>query len=199
MPAAVELAIANACNSVADKLSPSFHQSVCCSSSKHSNCTWFYHRAQPSVVHKLYCPWTIWGLQLGTSYVLQLIRLFCYCCSCCHCLLCVAAFTVLHISPNSFGQSTYINWSLVAITNKGDAESIRFSHLWIFSPSRVIAWFGRGEPNNKKRNCPGSSTPYATKFWTNHKHYKKRTLVFFFWNICQKSPLLFFLCSYSIA
>lgn len=151
MPAAAELAIANACNSVADKLSPSFHQSVCCSSSKRSNCTWFYHRAQPSVVHKLYCPWTIWGLQLGTSYVLQLIRLFCYCCSRCHCLLCVAAFTLLHISLNSFGQSTYINWSLVTITNKGDAQSIQFSHLWIFLPSRVTASFGRGEPNNKKK------------------------------------------------
>ena len=154
MPAAMELAIAKACNKVLQTsyllpficlcaVAAASIQIVLDFTTEHAQ-AWFTNYMPLN-----HLGFAAWNLLHSSAYkivllLLQSLPLF---------ALWVGAFTVQHLFPDSFGQSTYINWSLVTISNKGDAESIQFSHLWIFSPSRIIASLQGGEPNNKKRNC----------------------------------------------
>lgn len=98
----------------------------------------------------------------------------------------VAAFSVQHTPPNSFGQSAYINWSLIAIKGMHPIfPPLHFPESWTI----VSLELEGGDPNNKKRKCSVSSVPYGTKFWTSHKMD-----FFFLLNICPKMPPFIYFC-----
>lgn len=111
---------------------------MCCSSSEHSNCA--EHTQVPFTNYtalELYLWFAAQHLLHFSAYefvllLLQSLPLF---------ALQAAALTVQRISYHSFGQSSYINWNLVTVSNKGDQRAFNFPtfefshhrgalHLW---------------------------------------------------------------------
>lgn len=118
MPAATELVIAKACNKILQTSYLLPFTSLCAVSIQIAQSTLKCgsQTTQP-LNHLWFAAQHLFSAYKFVLLLLQSLPLF---------ALPVAAFTVQHISCDSFGQSSYINWNLVTVSNKGDQRATNF-------------------------------------------------------------------------